>query len=94
MNINTEAYLARFENPVRIRSPRDEQITRFYEQGSILIRDRKTKELRRATEGDIAVLLGRAGYKTAEQMHAVYRECEAAKSFSRLFWYKVKHKGL
>lgn len=96
MNVNASEYLKRFEvsGPrVKIRSARDEQITRFYERGSIMITDRKTKELRRATEGEIAGLLGKAGYKTAEQMHALYRDCEWAQSFSKLFWYKVKRKG-
>lgn len=72
-----------------IRSERDEQIERFYQRGSIKVRDTKTKKLRLASRGELALILKDC---PTEDLHAFYRQCEAARSFPRWFWYSIKRK--
>lgn len=72
-----------------IRSERDEQIERFYQRRCINVRDAKTKKLRLASRGELALILKDC---PTEDLHAFYRQCEAARSFPRWFWYSVKRK--
>jgi hypothetical protein len=72
-----------------IRSGRDEQMLLFFNKGIIQLRDKKTKELRLATVGEIAILL--RNYKT-NQLHQLYKECQGSSNFSKLFWWKIKNK--
>lgn len=72
-----------------IRSERDEQIDRFFQRDSIKVRDSKTKKFRQASRGELALILKDCPTK---DLHAVYRQCEAARSFSRSFWHSIKRK--
>lgn len=71
------------------RDERDEQIQNFFNKQCIMIRDRKTKALRLATKSDLAKVLM---YCPTKDLYPFFKECEGARSFSRYFWWSVKHK--
>jgi hypothetical protein len=63
-------------------------VQKFYEK-CIQIRDRKTKELRRATLAEIAILIRKI--KTPD-LYEFYRECERANHFAKYFWWALRNK--
>lgn len=73
-----------------VRSERDEQISRFFDKQSIMVRDKKTKELRLATKVDLALILRHC---PTTDLHPFFKQCEEARSFSRYFWWSVKRKS-
>jgi len=78
------SYLEKFQQPALFRSERDELIANFLGHG-LQLRDRKTKELRPATDRDLAFILRHIPTTDLFQ-------CTQARSFSRYFFWALKPK--
>jgi hypothetical protein len=84
-----EQYALKFKQPALFKSERAEIPSNFLGHG-IMLKDRKTKELRDATGHDIAILFG---HVPTGDLHAFFKQCEGARSFSRVFWWAIKPKA-
>ncbi len=78
-------YSLKFQQPL-FRNERDEILSQFLRH-NLQLTDRKTKTLRPITDRELAIKLS---HVPTNDLHAFYKQCLSARSFSRYFWWALK----